>query len=497
VQSDLGEPATKENEHMSELLEYRNLIGGELRAPASGRYVDVENPATGEIWARIPASDQADVNAAADAAAAAFPEWSALSAAERGFFLTKLGELFPKHGEELVTLESRDNGFPVGNNLARFGPGLQFLWNRAAVNTLDAVTGKSVTLAPNMLGITRREPYGVVAVIVPWNAPIGIMSNKVACALAAGNTVVVKPAEQACVSVLRFAELAAEVLPPGVLNIVSGTGEVAGDALVRHRHVRKITMTGSTETGRVIQRAAAENLTPSVFELGGKSPNIVFADADLDAATIGVTTLGIFLPNAGQGCVAGSRILLQRPIFDEMVQRIRTVVDTLVLGDPMDRATSMGPIISRAQYDRVVNYLEIGQKEADLVFGGRHGADLVPAALSGGYWVEPTLFKATDNSLRICQEEIFGPVGVAIPFDTEEEALAIANDCRYGLASGVWTRDLARAHRFIREIESGNVWVNTYFQTRYELPFGGIKDSGYGHDDIVEFTREKAAVIQA
>jgi aldehyde dehydrogenase (NAD+) len=480
---------------MSELPEYRNLIGGELRAPESGRYLDVENPATGQIWARIPASGLADVNAAADAAAAAFPAWSSLTAAERGYYLTKLGEVFAEHGADLVTLESRDNGFPLGNSLARFGPGLQFLWNRAAVNTLDAVTGSSVTLAPNMLGFTRREPYGVVAVIVPWNAPLGIMSNKVACALAAGNTVVVKPAEQACVSVLRFAELVAEVLPPGVFNVVSGTGAAAGDALVRHRHVRKITMTGSTETGRAIQRAAADTLTPSVFELGGKSPNIVFADADLDAATVGVTSLGIFIPNAGQGCVAGSRILLQRPIFDEMVQRIQAFVDTVVLGDPMDPATTMGPLISGAQYDRVVGYLEIGQKEADLVFGGRHGADLVPQSLAGGYWVEPTLFKATDNSLRICQEEIFGPVGVAIPFDTDEEALAIANDCSFGLASGVWTRDLSRAHRFVRDIESGNVWVNTYFQTRYELPFGGIKDSGYGHDAIIEFTREKSAVI--
>jgi aldehyde dehydrogenase (NAD+) len=480
---------------MPELPQYRNLIGGRLRAPESGRYLDVENPATGQLWARIPASDQSDVNAAAESAAAAFRAWSTMTAAQRGFFLTRIGEVFAKHGAELVTLETQDNGFPIGNNLARYGPGLQFLWNRAAVNTLDAVTGKSVTLAPNMLGVTRREPYGVVAAIVPWNAPVGIMSNKVACALAAGNTVVVKPAEQACVSVLRFAELVADVLPPGVLNIVSGTGEIAGDALVRHPHVRKITMTGSSETGRAIQRAAADMLTPSVLELGGKSPNIVFADADLDAATTGVTTMGIFTPNAGQGCVAGSRILLQRPIFDEMVQRIQEVAGRMVLGDPLDAGTTMGPIVSAAQYDRVVGYLEIGQKEADLLFGGRHGAELVPPELSGGHWVEPTLFKAADSSLRICQEEIFGPVAVAIPFDTEDEALAIANDCRYGLTSGVWTADLARAHRFIREIEAGNVWVNTYLQTRYELPFGGIKDSGYGHDDVVEFTREKSAVI--
>ena len=480
---------------MSDLPQYQNLINGKLCAPASGRYLDVENPATGEIWAQIPASDHGDVDTAVEAAAAAFPAWSAMIPAERAFYLKAVGDLFLAHGEELATLETRDNGFPVETIKMWLGIGMQFLWHRASHLTLDAATGRTVPLESNMLGLTRREPYGVVACIVPWNAPLSIASSKATCALAAGNTVVIKPAEQASVSVMRFAELVATYLPPGVLNIVAGSGEETGAALVGHHKVRKVTMTGSPDTARSIQRTAAEALTPSVFELGGKSPNIVFADADLDAAAKGVSTEGIFIANAGQGCVVGSRILLQRPIFDEMLQRIQAAAEEIVLGDPLVAGTTMGPIISEEQYERVVGYLEIGKREAKLVFGGQHGPDLVPPELSGGRWVAPTLFTSTDNSIRICQEEIFGPVAVAIPFDTEDEAIAIANDCRYGLASGVWTKDLARAHRFVREIQSGNVWVNTYFQTRLELPFGGVKESGYGHDDVMEFTREKSAVI--
>lgn len=476
------------------LPEYRNLIGGELRPAASGRLLDSINPANGEVWARIPSSDQADVDAAVAAAAAAFPAWSALPQAVRAFHLRRVAEIFMKHGEELSRLETDDNGRLLSENQTRAGIGMAFVWNQAASLTLEAVTGRSVVLDATTTGLTRREPYGVVAAIIPWNAPVAMMSNKTALALAAGNTVVVKPAEQASVAILRLGELLAEVLPPGVVNIVSGLGAEVGEPLVRHREVRKVTMTGSTETGRRIQRAAADTLTPSIFELGGKSPNIVFADADLDAAAVGVTTGSIFTGNAGQVCVAGSRILVQRPILDEMLQRMRAMAGGLRLGDPLDAASSMGPIISKAQYDRVVGYIRLGREEGELVFGGRHGAELVPA-LPGGYWVEPTLFLTANNKARICQEEIFGPVAVVIPFDTEEEAIAIANDSEYGLAAGVWTRDLARVHRCVRDIQAGNVWVNIYRQTRYELPFGGIKDSGYGHDDILEFTREKSAVI--
>ena len=478
---------------MTDLREYRNLIGGGLRPAESGSLLDSINPTTGEVWAHIPASSRADAKAAVAAASAAFPAWAALAPTARAAYLEKAAAIFIEYGEELARLETTDNGNLLEVNRAVNGAGMTTLWNRAAHETLSAVTGQSVVLDPNTLGLTRREPYGVVAAIIPFNMPIGMFCNKAASALAGGNTVVAKPPEQAAVGILRLGELLADVFPPGVLNIVSGEGEV-GDAFVRHVDVAKVTMTGSSPTAKKIQAAGADTLTPSVFELGGKSPNIVFADADLDAAAIGVTFMSVYNFNAGQACVAGSRILVQRPILDEMVQRIQAMCEFIVIGDPFDPATTMGPIISEEQLNRVVHYIEIGKKEAELVFGGRHGVDVAPH-LPGGYWVEPTLFMTSDNSTQICRDEIFGPVAAIIPFDTDEEAIAIANDSRFGLASGVWTQNLHRVHRMIRDIQSGNVWVNTFMQTRFELPFGGIKESGYGHDSVLDFTREKAAVI--
>ncbi|SDC51528.1 aldehyde dehydrogenase (acceptor) [Sphingomonas sp. YR710] len=480
---------------MAELPEYKNLIGGEYRAAASGKCLDSINPSTGEVWARIPASDRTDVEAAVKAASDAFPAWSALPAAGRAHYLRKVGDIFRQHSEELTRLELLGIGCQARkSNVPSPAGGLAFLWDRAAGLTLDAVTGRSVPLDANTLGITRREPYGVVAAIVPYNSPQGMASSKASLAIAAGNTVVLKPPEQASPAILRFGELLAEVLPPGVVNMVSGRGADVGDPLVRHPDVRKITMTGAPDTARAIQRAAADNLTSCIFELGGKSPNIVFADADLDKAAYGVTTQAIYTTNAGQACVGGSRILIQRSILAEMLKRMKAIAEQIKLGDPFDPETTMGPLISQAQFDKVTGYIEIGKREAELVFGGRYGPELVPSR-PGGFWVEPTLFIAKDNTPRICQEEIFGPVAAVIPFDTEEEAIAIANDSRFGLAAGLWTTNLARVNRFIRDIRSGNVWVNTYLQTRYELPFGGIKDSGYGHDDIMEFTVEKTAVI--
>ncbi|SDC42092.1 aldehyde dehydrogenase (NAD+) [Sphingomonas sp. YR710] len=480
---------------MSELPEFRNLINGEMCPARSGRMLDSTNPSTGEVWARIPASDASDAQAAVAAAHAAFAAWSALSATGRGYYLKMVADELGKHGDELARLETLDNGWPLHTIQPSRGMAMRFLWERAASMTQPAATGRSVLLERELMGYTLREPYGVVAVIVPWNSPVAIMASKASMALAAGNTVVVKPPEQASAAILRLAEIIAKILPPGVLNFVSGLGAEAGEPIVCDPRVRKITMTGSTVTGQRIQRAAAENMTSSVFELGGKSPNIVLADADLDAATIGVTTTSVFTINAGQGCVAGSRILVQRPILDEMLRRIRSVAEKIVIGDPFDSGTSMGPIVSQVQFDRVTGYIEIGRQEAELVFGGRSGPALVPS-LPGGYWVEPTLFITGDNKKRICQEEIFGPVAVVIPFDTDDEAVAIANDSVYGLAAGVWTRDMARAHRFVRDIQAGNVWVNTYLQARHELPFSGMKASGYGHDDALEFTREKTAVIR-
>ncbi|MEW1839156.1 aldehyde dehydrogenase family protein [Nonomuraea angiospora] len=476
--------------------DYRNLIGGELVPASDGRTLDSVNPATGEAWARIPASGAPDAEAAVAAARRAFPAWSALPALARAGYLRKVSEVFARNAEELARLETRDNGRILRDTLKKDLPGMAYLWQLAAGQCLDAAKGDTVILGPDTLGLTRREPYGVAVCIIPWNSPISTFSAKAAYALAAGNTVIVKPAEQASASVLRLGELLAEVFPPGVLNIVSGLGEEVGDALVRHRDVAKISLTGSTATGQAITRASADALKPLTFELGGKSPNIVFPDADLDAAAQGVTVNSVYTGNAGQVCVAGSRILVHHSIWDELLDRIARICAELVLDDPLDLRTTMGPIVSSAQYEHVRSYLELAEKEgASLLFGGRTGAEVVPG-LPGGYWVSPTLYTTTDNSLRLCQEEIFGPVAVAMPFSSDEEALAIANDSRYGLAAGVWTRDLGRAHRFVRDLESGTVWVNTFRQMPPGLPFGGVKDSGYGHDSVLEYTREKAAIIQ-
>ncbi|MFI7132487.1 aldehyde dehydrogenase family protein [Nonomuraea sp. NPDC050153] len=476
--------------------DYRNLIGGELVPASDGRTLDSVNPATGEVWARIPAGGAPDAEAAVAAARRAFPAWSALPALARAGCLRKVSEVFARNAEELARLETRDNGRILRDTLKKDLPGMAYLWQLAAGQCLDAAKGDTVILGPDTLGLTRREPYGVAVCIIPWNSPISTFSAKAAYALAAGNTVIVKPAEQASASVLRLGELLAEVFPPGVLNIVSGLGEEVGDALVRHRDVAKISLTGSTATGQAITRASADALKPLTFELGGKSPNIVFPDADLDAAAQGVTVNSVYTGNAGQVCVAGSRILIHRSIWEEMLGRIERVCAGLVLDDPLDLRTTMGPIVSSAQYEHVRSYLELAEKEgASLVFGGRTGAEVVPG-LPGGYWVSPTLYTTADNSLRLCQEEIFGPVAVAMPFSSDEEALTIANDSRYGLAAGVWTRDLGRAHRFVRDLQSGTVWVNTFRQMPPGLPFGGVKDSGYGHDSVLEYTREKAAIIQ-
>ena len=475
------------------LPQYQNLIGGVVGPAASGALIDSINPATGEAWAQIPASDERDVNAAVAAAKAAFSGWAALPPDSRAEYLKRVADLFVEHGEELAALESTDNGNPLPIMQYVNGQAMKILWDRKAHETLRASTGRTVALDPTTLGMTLREPYGVVAAIVPFNMPIAMASNKLGAALAAGNTVVIKPPEQASVGILRFAELVNEILPPGTVNIVAGLGDV-GAALVSHVDVAKVTMTGSSPTAKLIQAAGAATLKPAVFELGGKSPNIVLDDADLDITLSGLTYASIFGFNAGQACVAGSRILVQRPIFDEVVERMEAIAKSIVVGDPADPATAMGPLISQRQYEKVVAFIEDGQRETEMLFGGRHGAELVPDR-PGGYWVEPTLFLAKDNSPRICREEIFGPVGVVIPFDSDDEAIALANDSRYGLAAGVWGKDMTRIHRYIRDIDSGNVWVNTYLQTRHELPFGGIKESGYGLDEVEDFSREKGVVI--
>ena len=478
---------------MADARRFSNLINGVLKPPSTGNYLDSFNPATGELVAQIPASDATDAVEAVDAAVAAFPAWSGRGPKGRASYVEKVAAIFERYGAELGRLEASDNGTLLGVSEIMNGLAMEEVWKRSAHDAVPAMAGQSAVLDGVTFGVTRREPYGVVGVIIPYNMPIAMFCVKVSRAVAAGNTVVAKPPEQASAGILRLAELLVDAFPPGVVNVVSGLGEV-GDTIVRHEAVRKVTMTGSSPTAKLIQKAAADTLTSSIFELGGKSPNIVFADADLEQAAFGVTIPSVYTFNAGQACVAGSRILIQRPVLDEMLERIQTIAEGITIGDQLDPATEMGPLISRQQYDKVVDYLDMGRKEADLVFGGRHGPEVVPH-LPNGHWVEPTLFLTEDNSLRICQEEVFGPVSVVLPFDTEEEAVAISTDSNYGLASGVWSRDLGCAQRMIRDIRSGNVWVNSYMQVRDELPFAGIKESGYGHDGILEFTWEKTAVI--
>ena len=487
---------------MSAPPRFLNLIDGELVAAATGEVIESLDPSTATPWATYPRGSDADVEQAVSAARGAFDAWSGAPALERAAHLRRIADVMAAHGRELAETETRDNGRPIVETTTFDVPACVQMFNYFA-GAADRIQGDTVNVTRASFNFTRREPLGVVGVIIPWNAPLSLLSAKVGAALCAGNTVVVKPAEESSASVLAWGALLAEAgMPPGVVNIVAGLGEEAGDALVRHADVARITFTGSTATARAIAARAGPRLAQLAFELGGKSPNIVFADADLDAAATGVSTTSIFTAGAGQTCIAGSRILIQAPVFDEMLERIEKAATNVVLGDPMDATTTMGPIVSQAQFDRVRSYLELGPKEgAELLFGGRSGAELFPAGspLGRGYYVEPTLFRVQSNELRICREEIFGPVATVMSFDTDDEALALANDTSYGLAAGVWTSDVKRAHRMVRDLHCGSVWVNAYRRIHWALPFGGWKDSGYGRDSgwesILENTQLKTAWI--
>ncbi len=487
----------------SSVIEYANHIGGHHVPARSGRVLDCTNPATGQVWARIPHSDSVDVDDAVAAARRGFETWSRLDAKQRAGHLRALAEVTREHIRELADLETFDTGRVIKETLYGHLPTCVEILHFFA-GAADKLHGETVNVGAASFNFTRREPLGVVGLVLPWNSPMSLITAKAGAALAAGNTVVVKPAEQACCSVLRWAQLFEDAgLPPGVINVVTGLGEEAGAALVRHPGVARISFTGSTETARTIMAAASGTLKQLHFELGGKSPNIVFADADLDAATVGVTRTGIFTANAGQSCIAGSRILVQQPVYEEMVERITAVAQKLTVGDPTDEATDIGAIVSPEQLARVSSYIEAGRADdrLRLLFGGRTTPELFGPAepLAGGWFVEPTLFQAVGNESRLAREEIFGPVAVIVPFESEADALAIANGTDYGLAAGVWTCDLKRAHRLVRDLDAGNVWVNAYPRIHWALPFGGVKDSGFGKDSgwesVLENTRIKTAWI--
>jgi len=469
------------------------LIDGRRVAALSGRTFETVNPATGEVIAKIAEAGVDDINAAVHSARAAFEgPWKRMRAADRGHLMLKLADLIRRDEDELVQLESLDSGKPVSAIRRQDLP--------AVLDTLtyyagmaDKINGQVIPARTDALTYTVREPLGVVAAIIPWNFPLMIGMWKIAPALACGCTVVLKPAEITPLTALKIGELALEAgFPAGVLNVVPGFGKIAGQALVDHPDVDKITFTGSPVVGRQILQGASGNLKRVTLELGGKSANIIFPDADLDAA-IKAAGSGIFF-NTGQVCSAGSRILAHDSVYDDVVQRLAARAESTRIGNPQETSTAMGPLVSEVQMKRVLDYIEIGRKEgARLVTGGsRHG--------DTGYFVKPTVFADVEHQMRISQEEIFGPVATVIKFRDDADALRLANGTVYSLAAGVWSSDIARVHRFARELKAGTVWVNTYGPTDIRLPWGGSRDSGFGreHGDaaIENFTEQKVVWIQ-
>ncbi len=466
-------------------LQQRKLfINGQWEDAASGRSFESINPAKGEVWATAPEGDAADVDRAVMAARAAFESgpWGSITPTERGHLIRRLGDLVKENIDYLAELETLDNGKAIRETGGVEMPAIAN-WYYYFAGLADKIQGETIPLGNSMLNYTLREPVGVVGAIVPWNSPLLMIAFKLAPALAAGNTVVLKPAEQTPVTALEFAKLVERAgFPPGVVNVVTGFGETAGAALVKHPEVDKIAFTGETVTGQIIAREAAATLKHVSFELGGKSPHIVFADADMDNALIGAAS-GVFVA-AGQTCVAGSRLFVQRRIYDEFLTKLSERAKRIRVGDPLLRETQMGSQTSEEQVQKIMSYVDIGKAEgATLLAGGGPPED---PALSGGYFFTPTVFGDVENGMRIAQEEIFGPVIAAGVFDDEDELIAKANGVRYGLAGGVWTQDIRRAHRVARRIKAGTVWVNCYRRLHWASPFGGYKMSGYGRENGLE-----------
>lgn len=474
---------------LSTLKSFYNVIDGQSREASTGDWIESLDPARGTSWARVPRGDQRDVAAAVEAAQRAFEgPWRRMAASERARLLRKLAEGLEARVSEFVDYEVLDNGRTAKET--RFG------WMPFAAETLyfyaglaDKIHGDTIQISPKSFNYTLREPMGVIGLIIPYNAPLTVLTTKMGAALAAGNTVVIKPSEYAASTTLLFAELARDVgFPDGVINVVSGYGAEAGAALVEHPLVRKIGFTGSVASAQAISRAAAQTLKPLQFELGGKSPHVICADADLDVA-IPQAVRGIMTGAAGQSCVAGSRILIERSIWKETVDAVLKEVESLKLGDPLHDDTDMGPLTFAAQFDKVSRYVETGLAEGtEILCGGSHARDTFPdgSEFRGGFWYKPTFFTSEDNAPTVVREEIFGPVGALIPFDTDEHAIRLANESDLGLAAGIWTTNIQRGLKFVNEVQAGTVWVNSFRRTHWAVPFGGFKNSGYGKDFGVE-----------
>jgi betaine-aldehyde dehydrogenase len=460
----------------TEMQTYRNFVNGQWTASASGETFPVYDPSTEEVIARVAVAEADDVDKAVKAARGAFDSgpWPQTTAQDRGRMLFRLAEKIRQNAAHLARLECRNTGKPIVEaeyDIADVATCFEYYGGLA-----NKVLGHVNPVPANALSFTLREPVGVAGQIIPWNYPLLMAAWKLAPALAAGCTCVLKPAEQTPLTALEFAGWFEEVgLSPGVVNIVNGFGETTGAALVAHPNVDKIAFTGSAAVGKAIVKSAADTLKRVTLELGGKSPNIFFAEADWEAAVDGAL-FGVFI-NQGEVCSAGSRILVQKKIYSKFVEAVTEKAKRIKLGPPLERETKMGPLVSKEQYERVNSYLEVGRKEAKVAIGGRR-----PKQFPKGYYVEPTIFYDVENSARIAREEIFGPVAAVIPFDSEADAIRIANDTPYGLAAAVWTRDIYKAFRVVKSLRAGIVWVNHMQPTYVEAPWGGYKQSGFGRE---------------
>jgi aldehyde dehydrogenase len=470
---------------------YGHFIGNEWVDGDSGKLIDLKNPATRETVGRIQAGNAVDVDRAVRAARDAFPAWSRIEAIERQRILVEIAARLRARHAEFAVMESLNNGKTIIEG---------FLDVQHAIEQFEYYAGLThlkgeVLDFPNTIAMTHREPIGVVAQIIPWNVPLLMAAIKLAPALAAGCTIVLKPAESVCLSVLALAEVLADILPKGVVNLVTGYGADVGERLVSHPDVRKVSFTGSRATAQKIIAYASRSIIPQTMELGGKSANIICEDADLDAAAESVVMSTVI--NKGEVCLAGSRVFVHRKVRDQFLDKVTQLLGTIRYGNPLNPATQIGAVSSEVQFDRVMYYIDIGKREgAHVAFGGARAS--VPD-LANGLFIQPTLFTGVHREMTIFRDEIFGPVTSVIDWDDEADMIEQANDSEYGLAGGIWTRNLAKAHQIARSLDTGTVWINRYYNTRPGMPLGGNKQSGFGrentHEAIAHYTKLKSVVL--